>query len=817
MNNTIMTCSQDAGKQTDRTDQTDFLCISNADFMDAMFGALEGDCKAFVVSKKGNPTNASWHGGAWQGNNALPNSANNYFSLASFHPDNEGMYKRQKKHCAAIHVIVLDDVGQKVACEKITLAPSYILETSQGNFQYGYRLHEALTDLAVADRLADALADAGLTDAGMKGFSARLARLPNAINGKYNPAFACRLHEWKPELSYSIEELCEGLGIGLAPEVEPKHHRANEPQAHGLHESLYTPAPNSNPVLVALQQRRLYKNILAESKHDITCPYVHEHTDQLDSGTVYYEPSEHYPIGGFKCQHGHCAQRNIATLLEALCIDTAHAKMKPIIRVRAGELHKIADCAEKILADTKEYYQRGSAIVSVVYERDSHKTRIQPASQASLTYTLSRLIEWQRFDAKSKKYVTADPEGRVVNILHDHRHYRHLPALSGLAYQPYLRDDHSLVTQAGYDSQSQIYGIFNPDDYHVKAHHTKKDAYQAMAVIEKLLEDFCFYSPHDKASALSAMLTAACRPSLPTAPMFHVRAPMIGSGKSYLCELIAAFASSHRSTPCAFPADEEECRKLLLAAFLTAPPVIEFDNLTTDIKAHKSLCTALTSPNISDRILGVSKTAEVGTRSLMLSSGNNVVPINDMVRRCITITLDTKEEIPATRTYKNPHLIPDMQTKRAHYISAALTIIMAWVQSGEAPPACKPLGSYGAWEKLCRHPLLWLGYADPVQSMFTAMQDDPERETLGQILSLWFQCYGNSPKQVRQLLDVWDSGSPHAELRELFEDIAGERGSINRKRLGHYLKQHANRPVQGLRLERVLGNRNAALWRVIAL
>jgi len=56
---------------------------------------------------------------------------------------------------------------------------------------------------------------------------------------------------------------------------------------------------------------------------------------------------------------------------------------------------------------------------------------------------------------------------------------------------------------------------------------------------------------------------------------------------------------------------------------LTAPAVVEFDNLTTDLIPHKSLCTILTSEFISGRILGQSKTAEVGTRTLFLSSGNN--------------------------------------------------------------------------------------------------------------------------------------------------------------------------------------------------
>ena len=113
------------------------------------------------------------------------------------------------------------------------------------------------------------------------------------------------------------------------------------------------------------------------------------------------------------------------------------------------------------------------------------------------------------------------------------------------------------------------------------------------------MTEFSFARDTDLAATLAAMLTAAVRPSLAHAPMFHARAHMVGSGKSYLCELITALATPQRGTPTTFPGDDEECRKLLLAELLRAPAVIEFDNLTGDLVAHKSLCTVLTSEHMS--------------------------------------------------------------------------------------------------------------------------------------------------------------------------------------------------------------------------
>ena len=319
----------------------------------------------------------------------------------------------------------------------------------------------------------------------------------------------------------------------------------------------------------------------------------------------------------------------------------------------------------------------------------------------------------------------------------------------------------------------------------------------------------------DLAAALAAMLTAVVRPSLAHAPMFHVRAHMVGSGKSYLCELITAFATPQRGTPTTFPGDDEECRKLLLAELLRAPAVIEFDNLTGDLVAHKSLCTALTSEYMSGRILGVSKTATVNTRALFLSSGNNVGPVQDMTRRCITIHLRPECEVPAARSFARPDLVRDVLRERGRYVSAALTIVRAWIVAGRPMTDCKPLAGFSDWSAHCRQPLLWLGLADATASVFNAMAEDPDRETLGRLLKGWQVAFGKTAAMVRDAVKLVSAfHDEHAELREVLRDIADERGGINRRKLGWWIRRHAGRIVDGQRFVRASGNRSAEAWQV---
>ncbi len=84
----------------------------------------------------------------------------------------------------------------------------------------------------------------------------------------------------------------------------------------------------------------------------------------------------------------------------------------------------------------------------------------------------------------------------------------------------------------------------------------------------------------------------------------------------HLSGISAAFASPTMPPAMAFPTTEEECQKLLLATLLEAPACVIFDNLTKDLIPFKSMCSDLTEEHLTGRILGVSKMATVGTRSL---------------------------------------------------------------------------------------------------------------------------------------------------------------------------------------------------------
>jgi hypothetical protein len=98
----------------------------------------------------------------------------------------------------------------------------------------------------------------------------------------------------------------------------------------------------------------------------------------------------------------------------------------------------------------------------------------------------------------------------------------------------------------GYDATSERNDVFEGKAYSLPE-PIRALAKAALALLNELLAEFYFSNEQNKAAVLSAIFTAVTRPSLNLAPAFHVRAPVSGSGKSYLFDLIGQFATPGES------------------------------------------------------------------------------------------------------------------------------------------------------------------------------------------------------------------------------------------------------------------------------
>ncbi len=243
-----------------------------------------------------------------------------------------------------------------------------------------------------------------------------------------------------------------------------------------------------------------------------------------------------------------------------------------------------------------------------------------------------------------------------------------------------------------------------------------------------------------------------------------------------------------------------------------------------------SLCAWLTADTFADRVLGASDIVTVPTRNLLLVTGNNVSLKGDLCRRILTCRIDPGVESPWKRGFDlNPAAY--CAENRLQMVAAALTVLRTGLQNAE-PPRDRT-ASFEDWSDLVRRAVIWvrdeelMDVADPVGSIDASYDEDPETTKLRALLQSWRKAFDDSPRKVAEVITasvfpvgLLESDDEKAEagttndLREALVEIAGQRGEINPRILGHWLKRMKGRIVDGLSFIDGGVNQGIRLWAV---
>jgi hypothetical protein len=105
----------------------------------------------------------------------------------------------------------------------------------------------------------------------------------------------------------------------------------------------------------------------------------------------------------------------------------------------------------------------------------------------------------------------------------------------------------------------------------------------------------------------------------------------------------------------------------------------------------------------------------------------------------------------------------------------------AYALSGwkDGPP---PIGSFTEWSRVVRNPLIWLGEADPCETMVKVRENDPRLTVLSTVLHHWENVIAESGVTGAEIIDhATDRGHVdgreqflHPEFREALLQVAGE-------------------------------------------
>ena len=298
----------------------------------------------------------AWRGGEWATfRRHITPDANNFLCISTFLAGEDGRIRRRSALHHRTYALMIDDVGTRVTLDSIKLAPTFKVRTSPGSMQYWYVLREPETDGRRVKAVIDNLIAAGLCadnkDPGMRGVN-RYGRLPFGRNtkAKYRTADGQfpTVELAEPECwdnRPSLDEFAAAFHVSCAAPAVTEASRPPLPaEADAFNAAL----------LAALQAEGFYKEDRGGGKHEVTCPWVHEHTGAADNGTAIFEAGyvdaatgEVYQLGGFKCHHGHgedVGLRHVVGILRGKGYDLAM-----LTPARADPVEEFAD--EVVLDD----------------------------------------------------------------------------------------------------------------------------------------------------------------------------------------------------------------------------------------------------------------------------------------------------------------------------------------------------------------------------------------------------------------------------------------------------------------------------------
>ena len=282
--------------------------ITPRNFLDAVFDGKQEDEHVLLTHKRGEKwsTSAADDKGLRYMKSKKPCV---YFCVSSVRETGETfedggrIWRRNRDSLIAAYVIVLDDIGTKVS-DQPPVEPSYKLESSKGNFQWGY-LIQPTEMLDRYEAIVEALGDKGWTDKGAGG-SYRVMRVPGSLNdkpGKDN--FISTITAWNPDRSWDMDDLAVKLGVDVE-NLNVVRKTAVQVRTGGS--SIDHDLDVEDPLLTWLQDEG---HIVTDKGEwvDVVCPWHEKHT--TGSNTAGYSPlgrgdGRWGMTRGFKCQHEHC-------------------------------------------------------------------------------------------------------------------------------------------------------------------------------------------------------------------------------------------------------------------------------------------------------------------------------------------------------------------------------------------------------------------------------------------------------------------------------------------------------------------------------
>ena len=448
-----------------------------------------------------------------------------------------------------------------------------------------------------------------------------------------------------------------------------------------------------------------------------------------------------------------------------------------------------------------------------------------PRERNDIQLELDGVLKFEKYSIRYDEWRPTDCKPTLAAGVMSAKNRWPFPKLKAVANAPILDPTtNRLLDVEGYDPDTQL--ILTLGDLRrwpgIPSEPTDIQIEDAVTRLWQPFKLFPFDSRISVGVFFQTILTAAIRPLLPTAPGTATDSPIAGSGKSKLCNSIAAIAGEEAGL---LPgvSDKEEIRKRILALLRQGARVVIFDNISMPLDSD-ALCVLFTGESYQDRILGQTENATVNTRALVLFSGNNISIKGDLCRRILKCRIDPGRSDPWKRKFAfDP--VDYCRDHRLEMIADALTIIRAGIQRG--PEMADRTASFEIWSDTVRRSVLLvrnldlLGVDDPVDAIEVTYDLDPETAKLGALMSAWFDVFGKTPVKISDLIrKATDTGPElnfndvNPELLDALLEIAGEGHNVNSRRLGRWVERNRDRMVDELKIVEAGKYNGLRMWKL---
>ncbi len=499
------------------------------------------------------------------------------------------------------------------------------------------------------------------------------------------------------------------------------------------------------------------------------------------------------------------------------------------IKISGGDLPFIVDEAEEALIESDTFiFQRGQVIVRPVRDEsarmcdngDLRRIRLVEVRHPEMIERMTAAADFMTFNKTENVWKSANCPSEIVSIYLARDGLWRLRPLAAVIGGPTLRPDGSVLDKPGYDLATGL--LYDPQGISfppVPVHPTREDAACALGQLKELISTFPFVSDADRSVALSAILTAAIRPSISTAPLHGFTSPVAGAGKGKLAAISTCIAVGRDVAWLAQGRTEEETEKRVASALMSGDATVGLDNCTLPIRGD-FLCMVMTQSEVQIRILGQSKLKTIPNTVMFLATGCHLEFAGDMTRRAIRCELDPETETPENITFANDP-VEDAKRERPRLLVAALTVLRAYIAAGQ-PNQSVPLGSFEQWSRWVRDALIWLGEADPCLTMEAIRKEDPEKEQLATILANWSDVIGSERVLASTAIEKarLASATGSVALLDAFQGVAAAAGQgkgntlVDSRRLGHYFRKVKGRIVNSMRLIEDGAKAGSNYWRL---